>query len=58
MSGIRIEIVPTVIGCMGGGMKKVKGQIRKVFSDDKTVTAVFQEMLQTVLFESETRMHI
>jgi len=43
--GFRIEMVPTVIGCMGGGMEKLKGQIRKVLNDDKNVTAVSQEML-------------
>ena len=40
-------------------MKRVKAQIstRKVLNDDKTVTAVAQEMLQTVLYESDTMMH-
>ena len=30
--GLRIEIVPIVIGCNGGGMKKVKGQISRVLN--------------------------
>ena len=34
-------------------MQKVQGQIRKVLNDD---TAVAQEMLRTVLYESETMM--
>ena len=46
---IRLKIVPIVIGCMIGGMKKVKGQIKKVLTDDKIVTAVAQEMLRTIL---------
>ena len=52
--GFRIEIVPIVIGCMGGGMKKVKGQIWKALTDGKTVTAVAQEIMRTVLCEIET----
>ena len=48
--GFRKEIVLIVIGCMLGGMKKVKGQIRKVLTDDKTVTAEVQEMLRTILY--------
>ena len=40
--GFTIEIVPVVIGCIGGSMKRVKAQIRKVLNDDKTVTAVAQ----------------
>lgn len=48
-------------GCVHGrrnkkGYRTVKG---KVLNDDKTVTAIYvQEMLQTVLNESETMMHI
>ena len=52
--GFRIAIVQIVIGCMGEGIEKVKGQIREVLNDDKTVTAVAQKMLRTVLYESET----
>ena len=49
--------MPIVIGCMIGGMKKVKGQIKKVLTDDKIVTAVAQEMLRTILCrESEIMM--
>lgn len=39
---------------MEEGIEKVKGQIREVLNDDKTVTAVAQKMLRTVLYESET----
>ena len=50
-------MVPIVIVCMEEGIKKVKGQKRKVLNDDKTVTAVAQEILRAVLNESETIMH-
>ena len=38
-------------------MKNVKGQIRKVLNDDKIVPAVAQEILRTILYESETMIH-
>ena len=42
---------------MIGGTKKVEGQIKKVLTDDKIITAVAQEMLCTILCrESEIMM--
>lgn len=48
--------MPVVIGCRGAGKGEVTGQIREGLDDDKTRTAVAQEMLRTVLYECEPTM--
>ena len=30
----RVEIVPIVIGCLGGGMKQVECQVKKIITDE------------------------
>ena len=52
--GYRVEIVPIVIGCLGGGMKQVESQVKKITKEDKGVRWTCNEMLKTVLFESES----
>ena len=50
----RVEIVPIVIGCLGGGMKLVESQVRKIIKDDEGARWTCNGMLKTVLFESES----
>ena len=54
----RVEIIPIVIGCLGGGMKQVESQVQKMDkgarSHDKGARRICNEMLKIVLFESES----
>ena len=49
-----VEIVPLVIGCLGGGMQKLEGQIKKLIKGKSRQQWVVREMKKTVLMESET----
>ena len=48
-----VKVIPAVIGCCGGGMKKFKSDIKDLF-DEPTTTRICNEMQKTVLWESET----
>ena len=50
----RVEIVPIVIGCLGGVMKQVECQVKKIIKDEGGARWTCNEMLKTVLFESES----
>ena len=50
----RVEMVPIVIGCLGGGMKQVECQVKKIRKDEGGERWTCNEMLKTVLFESES----
>ena len=50
----RVEIVPIVIGCLGGGMKQVKCQVKKIIKDEGGARWTCNEMFKAVLFESES----
>ena len=50
----RVEILPIVIGCLGGGMKQVECQVKKIIKDDEGARWTCNEMLKAVLFESES----
>ena len=52
--GYRVEIVPIVIGCLGGGMKQVECQVKKIIKDEGGARWACNEMLKAVLFESES----
>ena len=54
--GYDVEIVPLIIGCLGGGMKRLEEQVAKIMNDRKDVEGVCQNMQKTVLMESETIM--
>ena len=45
-----------VIGCLGGGMKRLKDDIRELFNNEKDLHWISREMQKTVLWESETIM--
>ena len=52
----RVEIVSIVIGCflLGGGMKPVECQVKKIIKDEGGARWTCNEMLKAVLFESES----
>ena len=50
----RVEIVSIVIGCLGGGMKQVECQVKKIIKDEGGAKWTSNEMLKAVLFESES----
>ena len=52
-----MKVIPTINGCLGGGMKELKENIRQIFeydSNDKELEWIVQEMQRTVLWESES----
>ena len=49
-------ILPIIIGCFGGGMKKLEEQVAKIMKGKKDVEGVCQNIQKTVLMESETIM--
>ena len=52
--GLMVEIVPLVIGCLGGGMEKLEEQIKKLIKGKSRQQWVVRKMQKTVLIESET----
>ena len=52
----RVGIVPIMIGCLGGGMKQVECQVKKIIKDEGGVRWTCNEMVKAVLFESESMM--
>ena len=51
-----MKVLPVVIGCLGGGMKRLKEDIRELFDDEKDLHRISREMQKTALWESETIM--
>ena len=51
--GYKVEIVPVVIGCMGGGAGVMKAQVRKILISSN-VEQTCREMLRTTVMESES----
>ena len=51
--GYKVEIVPVVIGCMGGGAGVMKSQVRKILISSN-VEQTCREMLRTTVMESES----
>ena len=49
-----VEILPIVIGCMGGGMKEVEVQVRKIITDKQTSVRICTHMQKVVLFQGES----
>ena len=48
-----MKVIPAIIGCCGGGLGELKGDLRELF-DEKTTERKTKEMQKTVLCESET----
>ena len=52
-----MKVIPTIIRCLGGGMKELKQSIRQVFEyddNDKELEWISRELQETVLWESES----
>ena len=56
-----MKVIPTINGCLGGGMKELKENIRQIFeydSNDKELEQIAREMQKAVqkvvLWESES----
>ena len=52
--GYMVKFVPVNIGCLGGGIKQLENDIRKIFGNEKQITLRVREMQKTVLWESES----
>ena len=47
-------LIPIVIDCLGGGMRRVTKQIERMMSDEKKTRAISNKMVKKVLLESES----
>ena len=50
--GYMVKLIPIIIGCLEGGMKELKENIRQIFeysSNDKEIEWIAREMQKTVL---------
>ena len=52
--GYNVMIIPIVIDCLGEGKRRVTNQIGRLITDEKKARAISNEMLKTILFESES----
>ena len=54
--GYKVKIIPVVIGCLGGGMKRLKDDVKELFKNEKDLQWICREMQKTELWESKTIM--
>ena len=54
--GYTVIVIPTVIGCLGGGINELKANIKRIFDyhNDEEPELIAREMQKTVLWESES----
>ena len=52
--GYVTEVVPVIIGALGGGMKMLKTELKTVFYDQELVDKIEGEMQRTLLMYSES----
>ena len=56
--GYTVKVISTIIGCLGGGMKELKENIKQIFEYDnnknKDIELMSQEMQKAVLWESKS----
>ena len=52
----KIHVIPVIIGCLGGGAKKLLETIKPVFDDDKFTDNLVSEMIKSVVMDSESIM--
>ena len=52
--GYKVKVIPSVIGCLGGGMKILRNDIRELFNSEKDLNRISRETQKTVLWENET----
>ena len=53
--GYRVEVIPIVIGCMGGGVRVMREQVRKILINSDA-DYVCRGMLGTAIMESESKL--
>ena len=58
--GYTVIVIPAVTGCLGGGIKELKANIKRIFDDhnDKELGLIAREMQKTVLRESESQIRM
>ena len=52
-----MKVIPTINGCLGGGIRGLKESIRQIFeynNNDKELEWISREMEKTVLWDSES----
>ena len=52
--GYTVEVTPFVIGCLGGGIKKLEEQMAKLIPEELRRLRKTREMQKIVLMQSET----
>ena len=56
--GFTVNVIPTIIRCLEGGIKELKESLKRIFENDndKELESLAREMQKTVLWESESLM--
>ena len=54
--GYRVDVVPLVLGCLGGGIGKLWKNVQKVIETETETERIVKEMQKTVLMDSESIM--
>ena len=56
--GFTVNVILTIIGYLGGGIKELKESLKRIFENDndKELESLAREMEKTVLWESESLM--
>ena len=44
-----VKVVPTVIGCLGGGIKKLREDLSELFKEEEMIVMITREMQKMVL---------
>ena len=52
--GYKIYVVPVVVGTLGGGIKALKVDLKKIFNNNELLDEVVAVMQKTVLMDSES----
>ena len=52
--GFEIYVVPVVVGALGGSIKALKVDLKKIFNNNKLLEEVVAVMQKAVLMDSET----
>ena len=53
-----VNLVPTIIGCLGGRIKELKESLKRIFENDndKELESFAREMQKTIFWENESLM--
>ena len=47
-------MIPSVVGCLGGEMMKLKSNLKELFDNEKELDKTVHEMQKTVLWQNES----